>query len=209
MQRKWPIEPFTPDEFEALIAICNINTSSGLRDRALICLLGGAGLRLGEALSLLERDVDFKRGAINVRRGKGSKQRIVSMQAAHAARVEVWANHRRDRLGLGARGPLICTYSHDHGGKTLRQPEVSLMLRRRAAAAGIMKRCHPHGLRHSYVSWLAKAGTPIHVIRSLLGHASISTTNLYLSIVDDRDGMEAAHRLDMIWPEQPSVPGTT
>jgi len=142
----------------------------------LIVLLYRAGLRVREALSLLPKDLDPARGTVRILHGKGDRARTVGMDAEAFAVVDAWIERRR-RLGLRTDRPLFCTLD----GKTMRTAYVRAMLPRIARKAGIEKRVHAHGLRHSHAARLADSGVPIHVIAAQLGHANIGTTHRYVA----------------------------
>ena len=193
IKRKRAIEPLTIQEFHGLIDAARW-TTGGARDRALLALLGGSGLRLNEALSLEVRDVD-DRGRINVRKGKGAKQRQVAVPGSMFVHVSAWLRVRAD-LGIGA-GYLLCGYSKGSLCKPMRQPHIARTLKRLAKRSGLDKRVHPHGLRHSFTKWLAESGAPIHSIKNALGHSSLATTDLYLSIISPQDVFDAIEKLDL------------
>lgn len=191
-----PIEPLTKDEFRSLIDASLVRmTVGGKRDAALLALLGGAGLRLQEALSLHVKDIETRTGRINVLRGKGAKQRTVRCATGMMAHVRDWL-HEREKLGIGA-GPFICGFSKDAQGKPMLQPHVHRMMKDLAERAGITKRVHPHGLRHSFTLWLAEAGAPIHAIKATLGHSSLQTTDHYLSTIFPEAVFDAVARVDL------------
>jgi site-specific recombinase XerD len=141
----------------------------------LIVLGWRGGLRLGEVLALYPKDLDREAGTVNVLRGKGGKQRTVGLDPAAFALVERWLDRRRD-LGLNGRQPIICTLK----GEPLLQSYVRALMSRLGRKAGIEKRVHFHGLRHSHARELASENTPINVIQQQLGHQNLSTTHIYL-----------------------------
>lgn len=175
-KRKRPIEPLTPEEVEALLQAASRRAPTGIRNRALIAVLYYGGLRIGEALALLPRDIDMDDGRLNVRRGKGAKQRIVGLNQAAAAHVERWMATRREREIAHSGEPLFCTLE----GRSLDPRYVRQFLERYADRAKIEKRVHPHGLRHSHAAHLAERGVPMHKIQKQLGHESLATTGRYL-----------------------------
>ena len=191
-KRQKPIEPLTPAEVEALIQAASRRAPTGLRNRALIAVLYFAGLRISEALALAPRDLDLEAGSINVRRGKGGRQRTVGLNGAAQAHLDRWLDRRRD-LGI-TRGPIFCTLA---GGK-LSDRYVRQALSRYAAKAGISKRCHPHGLRHSHAAYLAMQGIPAHVIQRQLGHSSLATTGVYLDSIAPAEVIEAVRDLEWV-----------
>jgi integrase/recombinase XerD len=159
----------------ALIRACSPRAATGIRNRALIAVLWRSGLRISEALALELRDIDLEQGTIRIRHGKGDKSRTVGVDQQTAALLARWLDRRRG-LSPGARSPIFCTL---HGGR-LDTSYVRHLLPRLARRAGIDRRVHAHGLRHTYAAELAREQTPINVIRDALGHASLAVTDRYL-----------------------------
>jgi len=188
--QKYPAEVLSRDEVAQLLAACSRRGPTGLRNRALIVVMWRAGLRLGEALALRVKDVDLDAGTIAVLHGKGDKRRIVGLDPQAGAVVEAWADRRRE-LGIGATAPLFCTISGDTRGGPLSGAYVREALKLLARKAGIEKRVHPHGLRHTHASELAREGVPVHVIRRQLGHYSLETTARYIDHLTPMDVIEA------------------
>ena len=186
--RKKAIEPLSASEVHALIAACSNRAPTGVRNRALIALMAGGGLRAAEALAVEPRDID--EGSVNVRRGKNGKQRRVGITADLMPHIDRWAD-RRASLGLPRRAPFICTLA----GGPVSQPYVRALLRRLGPKAGLEKRMHPHGLRHSHAYRLANEGTPMHLIRRQLGHESLSTTSLYIDHLSANDVVDAVSKI--------------
>jgi integrase/recombinase XerC len=155
-----------------------------LRDRALVELLYGAGLRVGELASLDVRDVDLYRGDVRVL-GKGNVERVVPLpQGARTALQQYLAL----RSGPGSRGEPLFTALRKRGGVRARLGvrDVRRILSRRALRAGILERVHPHRLRHSYATHLLDMGADLREIQELLGHASLSTTQKYTAVSMER-----------------------
>jgi len=173
--RRRPPEVLSEAEAVALIKACSTRAPTGIRNRALIAVLWRSGLRIAEALALELRDVDLEAGTLRVRHGKGDKSRTVGVDEQTAALLARWLDRRR-RLGPGARAPVFCTLE---GGRV--DPSyVRHLLPRLARKAGIDRRVHAHGLRHTYAAELARERTPINVIRDALGHTSLAVTDRYL-----------------------------
>jgi site-specific recombinase XerD len=174
-RRRRPPEVLTEPEAIALIRACSSRAPTGIRNRALIAVLWRSGLRISEALALELRDLDLQAGSLRVRHGKGDKSRTVGVDEQTAALLARWLDSRR-RLSPGARAPVFCTLA---GGRV--DPSyVRHLLPRLARKAGIDRRVHAHGLRHTYASELARERTPINVIRDALGHTSLAVTDRYL-----------------------------
>jgi integrase/recombinase XerC len=154
---------------------------ASLRDRALVELLYGTGIRVGELVALDVRDVDWRRGEIRVM-GKGRKERVVPLPALTRRALGEWIESRR-RPGVLAE-PLFTTLRGSRGAapRRLADRDVRRILRQRALRAGLVDRVHPHRLRHSYATHLLDMGADLREIQELLGHASLSTTQKYTAV---------------------------
>jgi site-specific recombinase XerD len=192
-----PIEILTPNEVLALLAACSRRGSAGVRNRALIAVLWRCGLRIDEALEVRPVDVNAHEGSIAVLHGKGDRRRVVGIDDQALVLVELWIARRR-KLRLGAKRPLFCTFSSNHRGEQLAQAYVREMLGRCRDRAGVEKRVHPHGLRHTHAAELAGEGVPMNVIRLQLGHSSLATTDRYVNHVAPRAVIDAMRARD--WP---------
>lgn len=160
-----------------------------LRDRAIVELLYGAGLRVSECVALDVRDVDTHRDEVRVW-GKGGKERAVPLPGACAAALRAWLDARRRPGVLGE--PLFPALRARRGEapRRLDARDVRRILRARASGAGVADRVHPHRLRHSYATHLLDMGADLRAIQELLGHASLSTTQRYTAV-------SAAHLLEV------------
>jgi site-specific recombinase XerD len=178
---KYPAEPLSAEEVSQLLRGCSLRAPTGIRNRALIAVMYRAGLRVSEALALRPTDVNTTDGTLRVLHGKGDKARTVGLDAGALDAVARWMDKRR---GFGFRnGPLFCTLA----GSPLSAGYVRDMLKRQRAKAGIEKRVHPHGLRHTHAAELVREGVPINVIRDQLGHSSLAVTDRYLRNVAPAD----------------------
>jgi integrase/recombinase XerD len=173
--KSYPAEVLTAKEVSDLLRACSARASTGIRNRAVITVLYRGGLRISEALALEPKDVDTGAGTIAVLHGKGDKQRTVGIDPEAAAVIDAWVA-RRKQLRIPPRRPLFCTLD---GGR-LKDSYVRTLLPRLAAKAGIEKRVHPHGLRHSHAAELAAEGFPVNLVQQQLGHANLATTDRYL-----------------------------
>ncbi len=183
--RTYPAEVLTPEELRALLAQCSATSSYGLRHRALITLLYRTGLRLGEALALELKDLDLVTGSVTVLHGKGDRRRTVGIDPGAIRVVETWIDRRR-LLGLSAEAPLFCTLR----GAPMTPSFVRTMLPRLARRAGITKRVHAHGLRHTHAYELMMEGVPMAIIQRQLGHVSLATTDTYLAHIAPKEVIE-------------------
>ncbi len=165
-----------------------------LRDRAVIELLYGAGLRVGELVGLDVRDLDLLRGDVRVL-GKGGKERVVPLPEGAREALDDWLTERQ-RPGLLAE-PLFVSLrpGRDGTARRLGARDVRRVLERRARAGGLLDHVHPHKLRHSYATHLLDMGADLREIQELLGHASLSTTQKYtgVSVEHLRQVYDSAH----------------
>lgn len=183
--KRYPAEILTPEEARALVRACSSRAATGLRNRALIVCLYRGGLRIAEALALFPKDVDAALGTITVLHGKGDRRRTVGLDPGAFAILACWLE-RRHTVGLTGRQPLFCTLQ----GRPLKPSYVRTLLPRVAKKAGIEKRVHPHGLRHTHAAELAAEGKPVNLIQAQLGHASLATTDRYLRHIAPRELVE-------------------
>jgi site-specific recombinase XerD len=176
--KRYPPEPLSARECLALLDACG-RGPAGLRNRAIIVVLWRCGLRVSEALALHPKDVELDAGTVTVLHGKGDRRRVVGIDAQAAAVVAVWLRARAT-YELGRRAPLFCTIDARGRGRPLHAQYVREMLKRAAARAGIDKRVHPHGLRHTHAFELVMEGVPLIAIRRQLGHRSLAVTERYV-----------------------------
>ena len=184
-KRHLPPEVLTDAEVCALMRACGRYTPTGRRNRALLALLYRTGLRINEALSLYPKDLDLVDGSIRVLNGKGGRSRTVGLDPGAAAIIEHWLRVRK-RLGLNGRNPVFCTL----GGHGMSASYVRVLLKRLATRAGIDKRVHAHGFRHTHAAQLRAEGVDIAIISRQLGHTSITTTARYLDHIAPRAVIE-------------------
>jgi integrase/recombinase XerC len=140
---------------------------------------------VGELVALDVRDVDLTRGEVRVQ-GKGGKERVVPLPAAARKALGAWLAPRRRPGVLGE--PLFVALRARRGEapRRLDARDVRRRLARRALAAGLADRVHPHRLRHSYATHLLDMGADLRAIQELLGHASLSTTQKYTAVSAER-----------------------
>lgn len=150
---------------------------TGIRNRALLTLLYRTGLRISEALALRPKDVDRKAGTVRVLHGKGDKARVVGMDPEAFAALDRWLDVR-STCNIAA-ATVFCTLK----GRPVSSAYVRAFLVRVARRAGIDKRVHAHGLRHTFAAEMRTEGKEIGIISKALGHSSIATTARYLDHV--------------------------
>jgi site-specific recombinase XerD len=184
----------TNEEIELLMRRCSRRAPTGVRNRALIAVCWRCGLRIGEALALAVKDFDPDSGTLVVQRGKGGKRRVVGVDSGTVALVGRWLEARR-RRGISG-GPLFCTLA----GRPVGQSYIRHLLPRLARKAGIERRVHAHALRHAFAVDLVRSGAPLYVVRDALGHASVATTNVYLSRVGAHEAVEVMRNREWVGP---------
>jgi integrase/recombinase XerD len=147
----------------------------GSRNRAAIVLMARAGLRVAELVKVRAADVDVVGGSVRVLAGKGGTARTVGLGVDSARVVGEWVQRRAAR-GIGADRPLVCTLK----GEPVTTDAVRSLIKRLGAKAGIAKRVHPHGLRHSFAA-VAGRQLPVVYVQAALGHRHLSSTAVYLA----------------------------
>jgi integrase/recombinase XerD len=182
--RKYPAEVLTTAEMAAVIGGCSPKAPTGIRNRALITLLYRSGLRVSEALALRPGDVSLTAHTVRVLHGKGDKATTRGFHPSATDALARWLDTRRQ---LGGRGPLFCTLA----GGPLSGQYVRNLLHRLGSRAGIDKRVHPHGLRHTFADELRRAGVDVVVISKLLGHSSVAVTSRYLDHLGNHQAVAA------------------
>ena len=173
------------DEIERLLAEIPLDTESGLRDRAIIELLFSGGLRVSELCSLNRDSINLERREFMVR-GKGKKDRPIFIDKSTAECIEDYLNMRTDTLPAlflnNSANQQIPSTSGDFRRLTPRS--IERIVQKYTRLAGIIKHVTPHTMRHSFATDLLMNGADIRSVQSLLGHANISTTQIYTHITD-------------------------
>lgn len=178
--RQFPAEVLTSDEIRAMLRLLPKRGVTALRNRAIIVVLWRCGLRVAEALALEPKDVDLKLGTVTVLQGKGNKRRIVGIDPRACEDIARWLE-TRGALGLKPyEGKLFVAIQMPYRGRPMKPQTVRMMLKTLARRAGIHKRVHPHGLRHTHAFELMKEGTPLPIIQKQLGHNDLATTAHYI-----------------------------
>ncbi len=166
-------EVLSVQEVDDIIASVDTSTPAGLRDRAILEVLYGCGLRVSEAAGLCMSDIFAKEGFLRIV-GKGDKERIIPLGEMAAEALEAW---------YGAR-PEPCRGYEDfvflnRSGKSLSRISIFNMVKKQAMLAGVRKEISPHTFRHSFATHLVENGADLRVVQEMLGHESILTTEIY------------------------------
>lgn len=190
-------KPLSVDDVARLLAQPDPASAAGLRDRALLETLYGAGLRISELVGLDVDDLDLEEGSVRVL-GKGSKERDVPI--GRFARDAVSAYLTRARPQLATRRSRSALFLNQRGGRLTRQGCTGI-LARHAHAAGIGTHVSPHSLRHSFATHLLDGGADVRVVQELLGHASVATTQVYTLVTKE-------HLREVYFTSHPRARGT-
>jgi integrase/recombinase XerD len=174
--------PLAVSEVESMLTTPPEGDVVGLRDRAILEALYGAGLRISELVGLDVDDVDLEEGSIRVF-GKGSKERLVPLGRFAVGAFEGYLTRARPTLARTGSGAAM--FLNQRGGRLTRQGAAKI-LGRAARKAGIKKRVTPHTLRHSFATHLLEGGADVRVVQELLGHATLTTTQIYTLVTGDR-----------------------
>ena len=169
-------------EVASLLAIPDQSIARGRRDAAMLHTMYAAGLRVSELVGLSLGDVNLESGFVQAF-GKGGKRRLVPLGAPARKRIEAWL---RDR-GAWARAGEGALFVTPRGGPMTRQAFWKIV-KRYAAAAGILKPISPHKLRHSFATHLLLGGADLRAVQTMLGHADIATTQIYTHVTGEHLG---------------------
>jgi integrase/recombinase XerD len=167
-------------------------TTLALRDRALLEVLYGTGARISEAVGLDVDDLDTVDGTVLLR-GKGSKERLVPVGSYALEAVDAYLVRGRPELVAAGSG-TAALFLNARGGRLSRQSAWAVLVRT-AERAGVTKDVSPHTLRHSFATHLLDGGADVRVVQELLGHASVTTTQVYTLVTVDnlREVFATAH----------------
>jgi len=168
------------EEMQSLIAAPDTTGLPGLRDRAILELVYGAGLRVGEAVSLDVGSVDLKNGWVRVT-GKGSKERSVPFGSPARDAIMAWLSARENASGAARLKPDAPLFLNRAGGR-LSTRSLARALYKHLLRSAVGKKISPHALRHSFATHLLAAGADLRTIQEMLGHARLSTTQRYTHI---------------------------
>jgi integrase/recombinase XerD len=181
-------EVLSVDEVTRLLAAPQLDERLAFRDRAMLELAYGAGLRVSEWIGLAVKDVLLEDGLVRVL-GKGSKERLVPIGRSAIGAVAVYARELRPVLERGhGKGILFLNGQ----GRPLTRMGAWKILRKYVVQAGIVKAVSPHTLRHSFATHLLEGGADLRAVQEMLGHADIATTQIYTHV--DREYLRSVHK---------------
>jgi integrase/recombinase XerD len=188
--RRWRTLPdvLTVPEISRLLAAPTLDDPLAFRDRAMLEIAYGAGLRVSEWISIGVRDVLFEDKLVRVF-GKGSKERLVPIGRSAIGAVATYVREQRPRLEKGGGKGVLFLNAR---GEPLSRMGAWKILRRYVERAGIEKAVSPHTLRHSFATHLLEGGADLRAVQEMLGHADISTTQIYTHV--DREYLRQVHK---------------
>ncbi len=188
--KRWRTLPevLTVEEVQTLIASPTLDDALVFRDRALLELAYGAGLRVSEWITLGVRDLLLEDGLVRVF-GKGSKERLVPIGRSAIGAVAVYLRELRPRLEKGEGKGILFLNAR---GRPLTRMGAWKILRGHVERAGITKHVSPHTLRHSFATHLLEGGADLRAVQEMLGHVDIATTQIYTHV--DREYLRQVHR---------------
>jgi len=181
-------EVLTVDEVQKLLAAPTLDDNLVFRDRALLELAYGAGLRVSEWITLGVRDLMLEDGLVRVF-GKGSKERLVPIGRSAIAALAVYIREQRPRLEKGEGKGILFLNAR---GRPLTRMGAWKILRGHVERAGITKHVSPHTLRHSFATHLLEGGADLRAVQEMLGHVDIATTQIYTHV--DREYLRQVHK---------------
>ncbi len=188
--KRWRTLPdvLTVPEVERLLLAPTMDDPLFFRDRAMLELAYGAGLRVSEWVTISQRDVLLDEQLVRVL-GKGSKERLVPIGRDAIGAVAVYVRELRPALERGRGGGVLFLNSR---GEPLTRMGAWKILRKYVDRAGITKNVSPHTLRHSFATHLLEGGADLRAVQEMLGHADIATTQIYTHV--DREYLRSVHR---------------
>lgn len=182
VSRRLPVT-LTVEEINKLLHAPDSKTPQGIRDHAIIELFYSSGLRVSEMSALALHEVDLENEYLRVTAGKGDKQRVVPIGSKAREAIEVYLTTSRPKLVKPKTGSALFISNR---GQAISRKTVWVMLKNYAEKAHIKKSVKPHILRHSFATHLLSGGADLRAIQEMLGHADITTTQIYTAVEKKR-----------------------
>lgn len=184
--RKLP-DVLTEEEITLIIESVDLSKDEGERNKAILETLYGCGIRVSELINLKISDLHFKEGIIMVT-GKGNKQRLVPIGDQAKKQITTYLDYTRPKINVSKND--TDTLFLNRRGKKLTRQMIFYIVKNNVEKAGIRKNVSPHSFRHSYATHLVQNGADLRVVQELLGHVSITTTEIYTHL--NRDDLRKA-----------------
>jgi len=191
----------TEDQQEDLLESFNTRYITPKRNKLLVKLMLNAGLRLAESLDLQWSHIDAERNIVDVRAGKGDKDRRLFLSSSFCSELALWRNKQKEWLEIETTPKYVFTTKNN---TRINPRYVRAMMTRQCEKAGLDPSYHPHTLRHTFATDLYKQTKNIRMVQKALGHSDISTTMVYTHIVDDelKESMQALRGKQKVQPNQ-------
>ena len=173
-ERKLP-SVLNNEELERILAAPDVRKRTGIRDRAILELMYATGMRISEATELKLKDVDLKEGIVRCV-GKGGKQRVIPLTLSAIEWISRYLEIVRPFMDKSGRSEFLWV---GKSGRKLSRQALWKVFRKYVSMAGIMKKVTPHTMRHTFATHLLNAGMDLRTLQELLGHSSVSTTQIY------------------------------
>ena len=173
----------TENEVESLLDAPNTNQPLGLRDKTMLEIIYGTGLRVSELITLTLHQINLRQGVVRVM-GKGNKERLVPLGEISTEWLEKYLAHGRNEIL--SENNSTDTLFPSRRGKSMTRQTFWHIVKRHAIVAGIKKNISPHMLRHAFATHLINHGADLRVVQMLLGHSDISTTQIYTHVARER-----------------------
>jgi len=181
-------EVLSVQEIDMILSKIDLDTDAGIRDRALLETMYASGLRVSEVMNLDAVNLYLKEGFLRIT-GKGSKERIVPIGSSAIKYLRMYIDGARERIMKNKSGSTV--FLNMRGGKLSRMG-IWNIFKKYCTAAKIEKNIHPHSLRHSFATHMLEGGADILIVKELLGHSDISTTQIYTHI--DKEFLTEVHK---------------
>lgn len=178
LKKKLPVV-LSIEEIDKLIAAIDLSSDEGQRNKAIIETLYSCGLRVSELINLQLSNLYFNEGFLRVI-GKGNKERLVPVSSTAIKHINLYLNHYRNKLNIAAQD--VDTLFLNRRGKKLTRVMIFTIIKRLSAEAEIQKNISPHTFRHSFATHLVEGGADLRAVQDMLGHESITTTEIYTHI---------------------------
>jgi integrase/recombinase XerD len=179
MEKRLPKHILTANEADSIMNVPNIKTAIGLRDRAMLETLYSTGIRRMEVMGLNQYDIDYERGTLMVRQGKGKKDRMIPIGERALAWIQKYRDEARPQFALAADdGTLFLTQT----GDAFTPNRLTQLVRDTIDAAKINKRGSCHLFRHTMATLMLENGADIRFIQAMLGHSELKTTQIYTQV---------------------------
>jgi len=176
--KQLPKNILSKKEIGALLSAPNLETTLGIRDRAILEVFYSTGIRVSELCNLALNDLDLKNGELRINQGKNKKDRLIPLGEMACDFLEIYLREARPKLTASGQTTLFVTKS----GRKFRYTTLSYLMSRYGRKSGITKVTSPHALRHTCATHLLKGKADIRQIQTILGHASIATTQRYTQV---------------------------